>query len=206
MRRYPNSRPLTIVVSMPATDDLTQLLQNLGTGDRSGFNALLGRIYDELRILANAQLRNERPDHTLEPTDLVHEAYLRLVNHRAMNWQNRAHFFGAAAQAMRRILVDHARAKNAQKRKGEHVTLSGLGAEEGPAETSLDQLLAIDQALEQLGQLDERLVRVVEARFFAGLTIRETAEALGISHATVSEDWRVARAWLKRALSEATDA
>ena len=188
---------------MPANGDVTQLLHDLETGDRAGFDALLVRIYDELRTLARAQLRNERADHTLATTDLVHEAYLRLVDHRKMDWKNRAHFFGTAARAMRRVLIDYARAKSAQKRKGEHVTLSGLGADDQPQEMSLETVIAIDQALRTLEATDERLVRVVEARFFAGLTIQETAEALGISHATVSEDWRLARAWLKRALSSA---
>lgn len=187
---------------MPTTDDLTQLLQDLETGDRSGFDHLLARVYDELRVVARAQLRDERADHTLNTTDLVHEAYLKLVDHRQMNWQNRAHFFGAAARAMRRVLVDHARAKNALKRKGVHVTLTGLGADEQPQDASLESVLAIDQALDRLADINERLVHVVEARYFAGLTIKETAAALGISHATVSEDWRLARAWLKKELSD----
>jgi RNA polymerase sigma factor (TIGR02999 family) len=186
---------------MASTGDVTRILHELETGDRSGFDGLLARVYDELRTLARAQLRAERAHHTLAPTELAHEAYLRLVDHRDRNWANRAHFFGTAARAMRRVLIDHARAKSAQKRKGEHVTLSGLGADEKPRTMPLDTVLAIDHALERLAATDKRLVRVVEARFFAGLTIQETAEALGISHATVSEDWRLARAWLKRALS-----
>jgi RNA polymerase sigma factor (TIGR02999 family) len=186
---------------MASTGDVTRILHQLETGDRSGFDDLLARVYNELRVLARAQLRDERADHTLAPTELAHEAYLRLVDHREMNWANRAHFFGAAARAMRRVLIDHARAKSAQKRKGEHVTLSSLGADEKPRTMPIETVLAIDHALQRLEATDERLVRVVEARFFAGLTIRETAEALGISHATVSEDWRLARAWLKRALS-----
>ncbi len=187
---------------MHPTGDLTRLLHGLEQGDRSGFDALLARVYDELRVLARSQLQNERADHTLATTDLVHEAYLRLVDHRQMSWKNRAHFFGAAAQAMRRVLIDYARAKAAQKRKGQHVTLSGLGADERPHQVSFEHLIAIDQALEKLKKMDERMVRVVEARYFAGLTIEETAEALGVSHATVSEDWRLARAWLKKELSE----
>lgn len=182
------------------------MLHALETGDRSGFDDLLARVYDELRTLARAQLRNERADHTLATTDLVHEAYLRLVDHQQMDWKNRAHFFGAAARAMRRVLIDHARAKSAQKRQGEHVTLSGVGAGDQPHTVSIETLLAVDQALQELAATDERLVRVVECRFFAGLTIRETAEALGVSHATVSEDWRLARAWLKKALSTRDDA
>lgn len=186
---------------MPRTHDITHLLRDLETGDRSGFDHLLARVYDELRVMARAQLRGERAGHTLDTIDLVHEAYLKLVDHRQMNWKNRAHFFGSAARAMRRVLVDHARAKNAQKRKGIHVTLTGLGADEQPQEASFETVLAIDQALDRLETINERLVRVVEARYFAGLTIKETAAALDISHATVSEDWRLARAWLKKELS-----
>jgi RNA polymerase sigma factor (TIGR02999 family) len=187
---------------MATTGDVTQLLHALENGDRSGFDDLLARVYDELQTLARAQLRNERAGHTLATTDLVHEAYLRLVDSQQMSWRNRAHFFGAAARAMRRVLIDHARAKSAQKRKGEHVTLSGVGADDQPHTISIETLLAVDQALKELKATDERLVRVVECRFFAGLTIRETAEALGISHTTVSEDWRLARAWLRKALSD----
>jgi RNA polymerase sigma factor (TIGR02999 family) len=146
-------------------------------------------------------MRNERADHTLNTTGLVHEAYLRLVDHRNMNWQGRAHFFGTAAQAMRRILVDHARARQAKKRSGERVSLSHAGPDEELRDASMEQILDIDQALVKLSALNERWVKVVECRYFAGLTIQETAEALGISHATVSEDWRLARAWLQREFS-----
>ena len=183
-----------------ADHEVTRLLLDLEAGNRSVFDALLGRVYEELRQLAQAQLRRERADHTLNATGLVHEAYLRLVDQRAMTWRNRAHFFGAASNAMRRILVDHARSKSAKKRSGQRVRLTHMGEAEHAHETSLETVIAIDQALQRLGAINERLVKVVEARYFAGLTIKETAEALGISHATVSDDWRLARAWLQREL------
>ncbi len=180
--------------------DVTRLLMDLEAGDRSVFDDLLRRVYDELRKLAQAQLRNERADHTLNATGLVHEAYLKLVDQRAMNWKNRAHFFGAASNAMRRILVDYARSKSTKKRSGHKVGLTNVGEAEQAVETSFETVVAIDQALERLGAINGRLVQVVEARYFAGLTIKETAEALGVSHATVSDDWRLARAWLQREL------
>jgi RNA polymerase sigma factor (TIGR02999 family) len=136
----------------------------------------------------------------LSPTALVHESWLRLVGPNGQTFENRAHFFGAASQAMRRVLVDHARAWSARKRRGERVVLtssSGVKAVTVP----LDEVLAVDTALRDLAAVNPRLVRVVDCRYFAGLTIQETAEALGVSHATVSEDWRFARAWLRRALS-----
>ena len=185
-------------VFIMAKPEVTRLLLDLEAGDRSGFDELLRRVYEELRVMAQAQLRNERPDHTLNATGLVHEAYLRLVDQRVMNWKNRAHFFGAAANAMRRILVDHARSKSTKKRSGQRVSLTNVGEAEQAVEASLDTVVAIDQALDRLGTINGRLVQVVEARYFAGLTIKETAEVLGISHATVSDDWRLARAWLQR--------
>lgn len=184
-----------------AEPDVTQLLQDLESGNRAVFDDLLARVYDELRRLARAQLRNERADHTLNTTGLVHEAYIKLVDQRAMNWKNRAHFFGTAANAMRRILVDYARSKATQKRSGQRVSLTYADVGPNVQDTSMDTLLDIDEALNRLGMLNERFVRVVECRYFAGLTIKETAEALGVSHATVSDDWRLARAWLQRELS-----
>lgn len=186
-------------MEMETRDDITDILQGLEHGDRTGLDGLMARVYDELRVLARAQLRGERAGHTLATTDLVHEVYLRLADHDALSWKNRAHFFGAAAQVMRRVLVDHARRKNAAKRKGQHVTLADLDPA-ASQDLPLDTILEIDRALDDLSRINERLVRVVEARYFAGLTIRETAEVLGVSHATVSEDWRIARIWLKRRL------
>lgn len=174
------------------------LLGDVKAGDRRAFDALMGRVYAELRGMAEAQLRKERPDHTLHATDLVHEAYLRLVDQASHDWKGRAHFFGAAANAMRRILVDYARARATGKRKGERVGLTAIVELEG--ETSFERLLEIEETLEQLAAHDPRLVRVVECRYFAGLTIEETAVALGLSDRTVSEDWRMARAFLHRAL------
>lgn len=180
-----------------AHHDITALIHSLEEGERTAFDRLLERVYPELRKIAHAKMRGQRAGHTLNTTGLVHEAYLKLVRYQDVNWKGRAHFFGAAAQTMRRILVDHARAKKAQKRKGEHVTLSQAG---GAHDVSLDRLIEIDDALTRLAEEHPRWARVVECRYFAGLTIKETAEVLGVSHGTVSNDWRMARAWLKRAL------
>ena len=181
--------------------DLTVLLQDVEAGRDGSFDRLLAQVYPELRDMARAKLRDQRAGHTLSATGLVHEAYLRLVRYQDVSWKGRAHFFGAAAQTMRRVLVDHARKKTAEKRRGEHVTLTGAGAAPDAAAVSLDELLAIDHALGALAEERPRWVRVVECRYFAGLTLDETAEALGVSHATVSNDWRLARAWLHRELS-----
>ena len=179
--------------------DVTQLILALEGGEREAFDRLLEQVYPDLRAIAHARLRDQRAGHTLNTTGLVHEAYLKLVRYRDVNWKGRAHFFGAAAQTMRRILVDYARTKAAQKRSGEHVTLTHAGGvEEG---VSLDQLIEIDDALTRLADEHPRWARVVECRYFAGLSIEETAEVLAVSHGTVSNDWRMARAWLKRVLS-----
>jgi RNA polymerase sigma factor (TIGR02999 family) len=180
-----------------AEEDLTQLLLNIGAGQTGAFNELLARVYPSLRALAQAKLRGQRAGDTLNATSLVHEAYLKLVRYQDVDWKGRAHFFGAAAQTMRRILVDHARAKSAQKRSGERVSLT---LADPASDVSLDQLIEIDDALERLAAERPRWARVVECRYFAGLNIEETAEVLGVSHATVSNDWRMARAWLKREL------
>lgn len=179
------------------SEDITALIQASEGGERNAFDRLLERVYPELRVIAHAKMRNQRADHTLNTTGLVHEAYLKLVRYRDVSWKGRAHFFGAAAQTMRRILVDHARAKSADKRRGEHVSLTQA---EGVGDVSLDRLIEIDDALTRLAEERPRWARVVECRYFAGLTIEETAEVLGISHGTVSNDWRMARAWLKRHL------
>jgi RNA polymerase sigma-70 factor, ECF subfamily len=175
--------------------DITVLLSELRAGNRSAESRLMPLVYSELRRVARRYMRNERPDHTLEPTALVHEAYLRLVGQREINWQNRAHFFGVAAQLMRRILVDHARARKAEKRGGHE---SKLALDEGLAftEEKSAELLALDEALTRLSQRDPRLGRAVELRFFAGLSEEEAAEVLGISTRTVKRDWQTARAWL----------
>ena len=182
-------------------NDVTRLLERVGEGDAAAQNALIEAVYGELQGLARGHLRREQSGHTLSATALVHEAWLKLADQRRQNWQNRAHFFGSASNAMRRILVDHARAREAAKRSGERVSLTAV--ESDLSETpSFDEILVIDTALAELAHVNDRIVRVVECRYFAGLTIPETAEALGVSHTTVSEDWRFARAWLHRALSE----
>jgi len=175
-------------------EEVTRLLQALNSGQQDARDLLVRRVYGELRRLAGALMRSERANHTLQPTALVHEAYLRLLVGEA-NWQNRAHFFGAAAQAMRRVLVEHARKKNAEKRgrQAEHATL-----DEQKAWVPGDQLdiLVLDEALTALSGVDPRLTRVVELRYFAGLEVEETAGLLAVSPATVKRDWSYARAWL----------
>lgn len=182
------------------THDVTGLLRELQAGAEGASERLMRVVYEELHGVAAAYMRQERDDHTLQPTALVHEAYLRLVHQATSDWKNRSHFFGIAAQAMRRILVDHARSRGRDKRSGgERVTLDGVAAERAP--DSLD-LVAVDDALRKLEVLEPRQARVVEARFFAGLDVDETAEALGISTATVKRDWAFARAFLQRELDE----
>jgi RNA polymerase sigma factor (TIGR02999 family) len=187
----------------PVRADVTRLLERVSGGDRAAADALIEAVYGELRRLAGSHLRRERSGHTLSATALVHEAWVKLVDqHRP--WQGRAHFFGAASHAMRRILIDYARARSAGKRKGERVSLTAV-EEELTTDPTFDELLAIDTALGELSHVNDRLVRVVECRYFGGLTIPETAEALGVSHTTVSEDWRFARAFLHRALGDSRD-
>jgi len=160
----------------------------------------MGLIYEDCRRIAARQLRRERPEHTLDPTALVHEMYLRLVDQRRATWENRAQFFGIAARLMRRILVDHARSRHRAKRGGT-VTLVSLGAAgDEPGVGQERDVLAIDEALQRLAAVDEDQVRIVELRFFAGLTVEETAIALGRSPRTVKREWRLAKAWLFREL------
>ena len=181
--------------------DVTQVLTDLAAGDSEALDRLLPVVYDNLRGIAQRELRRERPDHTLNATALVHEAYLRLVQLDRISWEGRAHFFGAAAKAMRRILISYARMKKAEKRGSgaEHVSLEDVvvTARERP-----DQLLALDEALARLAQVDERQEQIVECRYFAGMSIEETGTALGISPATVKRDWVLARAWLNRELAK----
>jgi RNA polymerase sigma-70 factor (ECF subfamily) len=180
--------------------DVTGMMRALQTGERGHADRLLPVLYDELRRLARAHLRRERREHTLNATSLVHEAYLRLVKSRHQNWQSRAHFFGAASTAMRRVLVDHARGRLALKRHAAvRVGLTGCDPVDRSASV-LDDVIAIDGALDRLASIDPRLARIVDCRYFAGLTIEETAEAIGVSHTTVSDGWRFARAWLEREL------
>lgn len=182
--------------------DITDLLLAWGDGTRPAADALLPAIYAELHRQAERAMRREGSEHTLQATALVHEAYLRLIDQRRVAWQNRAHFFGIAAQAMRRVLVDHARARHAAKRGGElqrQVTLSGVdeAAEDGGGAVDV---LALHEALDRLAALDADQAKLVELRYFSGLTIDETAAALGISPATVKREWSIARAWLRREL------
>jgi RNA polymerase sigma factor (TIGR02999 family) len=178
-----------------STDSVTQLLIELSNGDRQAVDLLLPVIYDEMRKLAANYLRRERPDHTLQPTALVHEAYLRLVDQTRVNWQNRNHFFGVAAQIMRRLLVDHARKHNAEKRGQDFQKLS-LDENIDRAVERSAELIALDDALKALAAMDEQKARMVELRYFGGLSIEETADVLGVTATTVKRHWRLARAWL----------
>jgi RNA polymerase sigma factor (TIGR02999 family) len=179
---------------------VTGLLQAWGGGDPAALDQLVPIVYEELRRQAQRYLQRESPGHTLQTTAIVHEAYLRLVDQRQAHWQNRAQFFGVAAQLMRRILVDYARRHQAAKRGGSAIQVP---YEEGAVAAAADvDLVVLDDALTRLAVLDPQQARVVELRYFTGLGIEETAEALGISPATVKREWAMARAWLKRELCE----
>jgi RNA polymerase sigma factor (TIGR02999 family) len=180
--------------------NVTRLLVDWGQGDQEALDQLAPLVYDELRRLAGNQLRRERPGHTLQSTALVHEAYLRLIDQKNVRWQNRAHFFGVASQMIRRILVDHARAHQAAKRGAGVPRLELDEALDAGVQRDLD-LVALDDALESLGRLDPQQARIIELRFFGGLSIEETAEVIGISPATVKREWSSARAWLFRELT-----
>lgn len=179
------------------SQDVTVLLAKWGQGDRKALDALTPLVYNELRKLAKSYLRRERVGHTLEGTALVHEAYLRLIDQREVEWRNRNHFFALAAELIRRILVDHARARIAAKRGGNNVKLSLDEAMTPIDEKDLD-LLALNDALDALARADAQGSRIVELRYFAGLTIEETADVLQISTATVKRDWVMSKAFLKR--------
>jgi len=184
--------------------DVTQLLHKLSAGNRTVVNALLPRVYDELHSLAKRQLYGERPNHTLNATALVHEAYLNLVQQRDANWQNRSHFMGIAALAMRRILVNYAKARLAEKRGG-GMALATFNDEIAVREARAEELVALDEALSRLEELDERQSQVVTLRYFGGLSQEEIANALGISVPTVGRDWRFAKAWLAKELGDSKD-
>ena len=184
-------------MSTPSQQDVTRLLLDWSRGDEQSLAKLLPVIYNELRRLAQHYIRQERSDHTLQATALVHEAYLRLIDAKDVEWQNRAHFFAVAAQTMRHILVDMARARRAQKRGGGH-KLSLDEAVSTPDEPDDVDLIALDEALDRLSAIDQQQSKIIELRYFAGLTIEETAEALKISPATVKREWAMARAWLHR--------
>lgn len=180
---------------------LTGLLTRWAAGDRAALDELTPAVYDELRRLARGQLKGERAGHTLDPTALVHEAFLRLGDYDQISWQDRAHFFSIASMTMRRVLVDYARRRRAAKRGGSAVAVT-LAESRTPGDSVDVDLIALDEALSQLGQQDPRQCRVVEMRYFGGLTHEEIAEMLGVSLATVNRDWRVAKLWLRRALTD----
>ena len=187
----------------PTPSEITRLLHEASEGEPGAIDRLIPVVYGELRRLAASQLRRERTGHTLTPTALVHEAFFRIVDQRAVSWEGRTHFFGIAAQAMRRILVDHARKRSAQKRDSKMaVTLDSSVDIGAPAQS--EEIVAIDEALTRLALIDERQARLVELRYFVGLSIEETGDVLGISAATVKRDWTLARAWLQRELGPVT--
>jgi RNA polymerase sigma factor (TIGR02999 family) len=181
-------------------DNLTILLAEASNGNQGALDRLIPIVYHELHAIAERCLRGERSNHTLQPTALVNEAYVRLIDQRRVTWKNRAHFFGVAASLMRRILVDHARANRAKKRAG---GLARVTLNEGnvPAGERTVDLVLLDDALQELARKDPKLARLVELKFFTGLTTKETASVLGVSTATVEREWGAARAWLFREMS-----
>ena len=184
----------------PSSESITQLLTEWRDGDKTALDRLIPLVYEELRRLAHHYLRRERPGYTLQTSALVNEAYLKLVDHKGMRWQNRAHFYAVAAQAMRRILVDHARSRDAAKRGG-GANLIGLDEAATAAQMQAANLLALDEALNQLALIDKRKSRIVELRYFGGMSVEETAEVIGVSPVTVMREWSSAKAWLLRAIS-----
>lgn len=186
---------------MSDPQSFTELLQAHAGGDESALERLFPKVYDELRQMARGRMRHERPDHTLGATELVHEAFFRLVRLDRIDWKSRAHFLAIASQAMRNVLLDHAEHRGAQKRGGgvRAVTLDRIDVAH---DLPNDEVIALCEALERLEKLDSRQARVVECRFFGGLNLDETAEALGVSAATVSRDWTIARAWLHAELAD----
>jgi len=187
--------------SQAGTEDISMLLRAWSGGDQRALERLTPMVYKELHRLARRYMRGERPDHSLETTALVNEAYIRLVDYERMQWQDRAHFFAVSAQVMRRILVDHARRHNIKRGGGvQHVPLDEVAVVGGSREQEVD-LLLLDNAMNALANIDPRKVQVVEMRFFGGLSVEETAEVLKISTVTVKRDWRAAKAWLYRELT-----
>lgn len=186
-----------------SSDGITQLLERWNNGEAEARDELMSRVYDDLHRLAVTYLRRERREHTLQPTALVNELFLKFSEQHSMSWRNRAQFFGVAAQLMRRILVDYARAHHASKRGGDRYCVSLKNIASFGAQPDAD-LLALHDVLNDLEQMDPDQARLVELRFFGGLTIKETAEVMGISHATVEREWKVAKAYLKRELTKTT--
>ena len=181
-------------------NEITEQLIAWSKGDEAALEQLISAVYQELRRMADHYLRGEDSGHSLQPTALVHEAYLRLIDQTKVEWQNRAHFFGVAAQMMRRILIDHAKAKHRVKRGGTAVKVM-LDENVNFTQERASELLALDDALQSLAKMDERKSRIVELRYFGGLTVEETAQVLGISDKTVMRDWNLAKAWLYRELT-----
>jgi RNA polymerase sigma factor (TIGR02999 family) len=186
---------------VPLSNEITCLLHEACRGDGNAVNQLLPLVYDELRALAQRHMQGERPDHTLQATALVHEAYMRLIGQHDVDWRSRAQFFALAAQAMRRILVDHARRHTADKRGGGMQRVDLDGADGGDLSQRSAYVIAVDEALSRFAAIDAQAGRVVELRFFGGLTVEETAEVLDVSPRTVKRDWRAAKAWLARELA-----
>lgn len=180
--------------------NITEMLKAWSAGDREAAESFMPHVYDELRRQAHRFLRRERENHTLQTAGLVNEAYLRLIDQRNVTWQNRAHFFGIASQMMRRILINYAVGRSREKRGGGVTPITLDDATVGSCNETDEQLIALDQALERLEALDERQVRIVEMRYFTGLSIEETAEVIGISPATVKREWTMAKAWLRAEL------
>jgi RNA polymerase sigma-70 factor (ECF subfamily) len=191
-------------MSSPSTNEVTEQLIAWGAGDRAALDHLFPIVYQELRRMAGAYLRQENPGHTLQPTALVHETWLRLIDQTRVNWWNRAQFFGVAAQMMRRILVDHAKAKHREKRGGDAVKLSLDDVINLSRERAAD-LIALDDALDELTRVDERKSRVVELRYFGGFTVEEIAQILEVSPETVMRDWKLAKAWLYQQIRQEAD-
>jgi RNA polymerase sigma factor (TIGR02999 family) len=188
----------------PQSNQVTQLLLDWSRGERAALDELMPLVYQELRKLASSYLRSERPDHTLQPTALIHEAYLRMIGHDMPQWQSRAHFFGVAARLMRQILVEHARTRHAAKRGGDQQKISLDDVPQVFAQSDVAELLALDDALTKLAAFDERRSRILEMRSFGGMSVEETAAALGVSDTTVKREMRLALAWIRRELGQTT--
>ena len=186
-----------------ASGDVTALLGQLPADNQDVAGQLVPLIYDELRRIAGAHIRRERAGHTLQATAVVHEAYLRLAGEREIQWQNRAHFFAIAARAMRQVLLDYARQRHAGKRGGEGAQKVEIDVGLLAGENRIEDIVALDEVVTRLSALDQQRGRIVELRFFAGLSVEETAEAMGISDSTVKREWRLAKAWLHRELAAA---
>ena len=186
----------------PQSNEVTQLLLDWSRGNGAALDELMPLVYQELRKLAGGYLRSERPDHTLQPTALIHEAYLRMIGKEMPEWQSRAHFFGVAARLMRQILVEHARTRHAAKRGGDQQKISLDDAPQVFAQSDAAELLALDDALTKLAAFDERRSRILEMRSFGGMSVEETALALGVSDTTVKREMRLAQAWIRRELGQ----